>query len=397
MTETLRIAVRKYDPFVSAIKKQFSDFVAVNNLDLRLETEIMDLNPLHDTLFAKGRLQNGDFDIAFIPTDWIAEAQSLGLIEDLTPIMRRSPLSGFPEAWSKSLLGLQSIGGGFWGMPYHDGPQCLIYRKDLLEQAGLPVPTTWEEFHATARKLQDPASGRYGTLLALYPDGHNAFYDFCIHLWTRGGEAFDNAGKPQFLSDAAHDALEFIRTLAGDETAVAPNLREIESIKSGILFNEGKLALMTNWFGFAIFGETASDSKVAGKIDVAPLPSGKNGQSVSLNVFWLLTIAAGSTKKALAWDFIRHCASAPMDKLLTLEGAIGVRRSTWSDADVNRIAPYYEKLDELHTRARELPVHPRLSEIAHVVDDLMTKATTTDRPSSELLREAQAEIERIVA
>ena len=108
---------------------------------------------------------------------------------------------------------------------------------------------------------------------------------------------------------------------------------------------------------------------------------------MSLNVFWMLTMARGSAHKDLVWDFFLHCATPAMDKLTTMEGAIGVRRSTWADADVNRAVPYYHKLEDLHARARELPVHPRLSEIAHVIDAMMTEATTTERATADLLAE----------
>ncbi len=396
MTATIRIAVRRFGPFEAGIVKQFEDFTRTHGVDARVEIEPLDLNPLHEGLFVRRELTTGRWDIAFLPTDWIAEAVALGLVENLKPWMSKRPIPDFPGAWSPSLVTMQSFAGGFWGMPYHDGPQCLIYRKDLLAEIGFPAPTTWDGFANAARRLHDPARGVYGTVLALFPDGHNAFYDFCIHLWTRGGAPFDDNGRPQLTGPAAMAALDFLRTLAKDTDAVAPNLREIDSVKSGMLFCGGKLALMTNWFGFAAFGETWSESKVKGKIDIAPLPSARGGVSVSLNVFWMLTIAAGSTQKEIAWDFLRHVATPAMDKLTTTEGAIGVRRSTWSDAEVNRAVPYYHKLDELHARARELPVHPKLSQIAHVIDAMMTQATTSERSSAALLADAQAQIEKLV-
>ncbi len=396
MTATFRIAVRRFVAFEHAILRQFEDFVRVHKVDARLEMEQFDLNPLHEALFQRRELAKGDWDIAFISTDWIAEAQAEGLIENLDPFLARRPIPDFPQAWSPSLLKLQRFENGFWGMPYHDGPECLIYRKDLLAEAGIAVPTTWEAFHNAARRLHDPVKGRSGTVLALFPDGHNSFYDFCIHLWSRGGAPFDAHGRPQFTGPAAVAALDFLRALAKDADAVAPDLREIDSVKSGVLFCEGKLALLANWFGFAAFAETWDESKVAGKVDVAPLPAGPGGTSVSLNVFWMLTMASGSRHKDIAWDFIRHCATAPMDKVTTVEGAIGVRRSTWSDPEVNRTVPYYHKLDALHEHARELPVHPRLSAISHVVDGMMGEAIAGDRPSADLLAAAQKKIEDLV-
>src|SRR5579872_6322605 len=156
-----------------------------------------------------------------------------------------------------------------------------------------------DEFVAIARRLHKPEAGRYGTVLALFPDGHNSFYDFCVHVWTRGGEPFGADGQPNLLSEQAVEALEFIRSLAADKTAMAPNPRELDSVRSGLMFCEGKIALMTNWFGFAALGDSA-DSAVRGKIDVAPLPSA-GGRRVSLNVFWLLALASGSRNPELAW------------------------------------------------------------------------------------------------
>ena len=389
MSARIRIAVRKFAPFESAITRQFADFKSKSGSDARLEIEALDLNALHESLFARRGLADGSFDLAFISTDWLAQAQSAGLIQDLAPHLARARIPDFPDAWSPSLLKLQRFHGGFWGMPYHDGPQCLIYRKDLLEAASIAVPTTWAQFHEAARRLHAPGQGRHGTALALYPDGHNCFYDFCIHVWTRGGEPFTADGCPSFNTAQAIAAVDFIRTLARDTGAMAPGASGLDSVKSGLLFCEGRIALMTHWFGFAALGETADWSKVKGRVDIAPLPAGDGGCSVSLNVFWVLALAAGCANPDLAWTFLCHLASAPMDKLTTLEGAIGVRRSTWADPEVNRIVPFYHKLDSLHAKARELPLHPRLADISHVVDDLLGRAVASDVPSAVLLEEAQ--------
>src|SRR3546814_15685401 len=114
-----------------------------------------------------------------------------------------------------------------------DLPECLIYRKDLLAAAGIAVPATWDDFHAAARALHAPDRDQYGTVLALFPDGHNSFYDFCIHIWSRGGEPFTADGRPAFTSPQAHQALDFLRMLAADIKAMAPGARDLDSVKSG--------------------------------------------------------------------------------------------------------------------------------------------------------------------
>ncbi|MDR5759391.1 extracellular solute-binding protein [Caballeronia sp. LZ035] len=395
MSITLRVAVRQFGPFESAIVRQFDDFIASTGADARIEIAALDLNPLHDTLIQRRELASGAWDLAFLSTDWIAEVVALGLVENLLPFQAREPIPDFPAAWSPSLLGLQTFADGFWGMPYHDGPECLVYRKDLFDAAGLAVPTTWDDFAATARRLHAPAEGRHGTALALFPDGHNGFYDFCIHVWTRGGELFTQEGTPTLPGAAARDALDFIRTLARDTTAVAPDPQALDSVRSGLMFAAGEIAMMVNWFGFAAYAQTAAESRVAGCVAVAPIPRGTRGKSVSLNVFWMLAMASGSRHKDLVWRFMRHCASAPMDRLTTLEGAIGTRMSTWHDEEVNRRIPFFHQLETLHRDARELPRLARLADISHVIDAMLARAVNSDEPSDALLAAAQARIEEI--
>jgi multiple sugar transport system substrate-binding protein len=83
VTTTLRIAVRKFPPFETAIVRQFEDYVAKSGADARIEIDALDLNPLHERLFETRALANGEYDIAFLSTDWVAEAQRAGAVADL--------------------------------------------------------------------------------------------------------------------------------------------------------------------------------------------------------------------------------------------------------------------------------------------------------------------------
>ena len=92
----------------------------------------LDLSPLHESLFVKRGLQLGDWDAVMISTDWLAQAADEQGLIDLAPFVAQTPPEGYPNAWSDSLLRLQQFDGAQLGLPYHDGPQCLIYRKDIF-------------------------------------------------------------------------------------------------------------------------------------------------------------------------------------------------------------------------------------------------------------------------
>jgi multiple sugar transport system substrate-binding protein len=386
-----RIAVRKFGPFESAIEKQWDAFERVARTGLELDAVAMDLHPLLASTFENGGLKRGDWDVAYINTDWIAAAHEQRALADLSGLIRVNPPDGYPDAWAPSMLRLQQIGGQVLGLPYHDGPECLIYRKDLFEQAGLAVPETWDDFPSAARRLHRPGQGQFGTIFAAYPDGHNTVYDFCLQLWTRGGELVDATGRIRLDSPEAVESLEFLRAMINDSTAVHPACRAMDSVKSGLAFAAGEAALMVNWFGFAAMAETIADSKVKGKIGVAPVPHAPGCRGTSLNIYWVLSIAAGSAHKDVAWQFLRHCATEEMDKLLTLEGAIGCRKSTWSDEEVNQTIPFYRRMEELHANAREMPQFIAWPRIAASIDRMVLATIDTDEPARAIAARAQLE------
>jgi multiple sugar transport system substrate-binding protein len=384
----LRIALRQYGPFESAIRKQWESFDGRQGHTMELEA--LDLGPLHARLFANHGLRNGDVDIALVCTDWIAEAAATGALANLAPELQSNPPAGYPDAWTDSLLRFQRLGPRFLGLPYHDGPECLIYRTDLVSPAQLPA--TWDDFHRLARSLTRPERKLWGTAFAAFPDGHNTVYDFCLQLWTRGGELFDPAGRPTLDTPAAARALEFLRALLNDPAAVHPASRQFDSVKSGLAFAAGEVGLMVNWFGFATLPETQPGSPLKGKVAIAPLPCTPPGRPASLNVYWILGIGAGSRNRDLAWRFLRHAASPAMDRLLTLEGAIGCRKSTWHDPEVNRAIPFFHHLEQIHQGARELPRLTEWTRLAETIDALVVEAINTRRPVAELTRKAQARL-----
>jgi multiple sugar transport system substrate-binding protein len=398
---TFRIAVRQFGPFESTMAKLWASFCQETGCPLAVEMVAMDLPQLYASLLTDKGLANGAWDVAHINTDWLPEAASTGALEDLAPYIRQQPPADFPQGWSPSLLGMQQRGQAVLALPFHDGPECLIYRKDLFDspeeqvrfqqQYGQPleVPKTWDEFQTVARFFQRPADNLYGFVAAGFPDGHNTVFDFCLHLWTRGGALLDEHGRVRLDSPAAAEGLTFYRQLLRDPRAGHPHTRQYESVAAGQAFARGEAALMVNWFGFAAVCDVDAACPVRGRVEVAPIPHGTGGQSASLNVYWLYAIGAGSRHKAVAYEFLRFATRPASDKLLTLEGGIGCRLSTWHDADINARVPYYHKLDMLHQQARSLPPKANWAQLAHVIDEVVLQAITTDTPTHELLAAGQ--------
>ena len=68
-------------------------------------------------------------------------------------------LSGeFPDGvWDSVTLG----GDALYAIPQDTGPMMFYYRDDIFTQLGLTVPTTWDEYAATARALHTADPSKY--------------------------------------------------------------------------------------------------------------------------------------------------------------------------------------------------------------------------------------------
>lgn len=404
---TLKFAVRAFGPFESALEKVWKAYCEETGCLLQLEAVPMELPELHKTILENEGLKNGDWDIAHINTDWITEAYSTSAIEDLSPYLTTESPENYPDGWSDSLLEMQEFDGQIVGLPFHDGPECLIYRKDLFEDPveksayqlrfgkELLPPKTWDEFINIAEFFQRPEKGLYGTVFATFPDGHNSVFDFCLQVWTRGGEIVGANGNVCVDTPAAIEGLQFYRDIVKNAALVHPKCADFESVRAGMSFARGEVAMMVNWFGFASMCEVDPTSKVKGKVDITDIPHGLAGGGTSLNVYWMYAIGSGSRHKDLAYDFIRFAINSKNDKLLTLEGGIGCRISTWNDAEVNEVVPYYSRLKDLHENSRTLPRHLNWAKAAVVIDQAVLRAINSDVPTEAILKEAQNQMNKI--
>jgi len=401
MQAKLRIALREFVAFETALASQIESFRA-HQPDIAFEFVPMDLESLYRELIVDRGLANGTWDVGLVVTDWLPQAIAANLLEDLTPYLSVGAIPDWPAAWPNSLVEPLNFKDHFYCVPWHDGPECLMFRRDLFESPAeqaafrdrygyeLAPPATWREFEDIARFFTRPGEGLYGTAFACYPDGHNTLYDFALQIWSRGGEFHDQSGVPVLESPQAVAALDFYRRVVRDASLCHPRSLHADSVESGELFLAGSVAMMVNWFGFAA-RSSSSGAPLQGRVRVAPIPCDESSRPVSLSAFWSYAIGSGSRAKPAAWEFLRFLARPEMDMVVTHHGAVGVRLSTWRDSAVQRSAPVYQQLEAISAGARRLPATPQLAEFAQLVNRVIETSLHTDESSPSILQRAQRE------
>jgi multiple sugar transport system substrate-binding protein len=140
-------------------------------------------------------------DVFFIsPGDWRRYAES-GLALPLEDYMPQYLLDDLLPAAVDAV----TLDGHIYSVPFEMEPVALWYNKEILAEAGLEVPTSWDELVAAAETLT--TSDRYGILLPMNPDYFENFI-FYPFLWMAGGQVVN-----EDFTEAAVNTPEAARAL----------------------------------------------------------------------------------------------------------------------------------------------------------------------------------------
>ncbi len=410
MALTLNLAYREFVGFEKALARQIEQFRR-QHPDVEVRAQAFDVPELYERMIASGGCRSDQWDLFLALTDWLPQLMADGALTPLNDLLRTDPPESWSEGWSDSMLSLQrNTAGTVYALPYHDGPEMFMYRTDLFEDPGerqafkarhgydLGVPETWSQFRDMARFFTRPERDLYGCVVAAQPDGHNNVYDFMIHLWSRGGQLLDRR-RPVFNGAEGQEALRFITDLINKDRVTQPAPREYESVKSGNYYASGRAAMMWNWCGFAAVAEIPELSKIMGKNRCALVPrgDGPKGRHMSLNIYWVLGIPAGSQNSRVAYSFLKSTASAAMDKITSLEGANGCRLSTWRNPDIRRQFQYYEIIEEVHRNVESPPGIPEYPQINETLSAAIDSVHTGQRTVKAALDEAARQVEQLLS
>ena len=108
--------------------------------------------------------------------------EAAGALADLTE--KKADLGG--DDLLQSLVEAGTYDGKFYGVPYYAGARIVVYRTDLLEQAGLKVPTTLDEFVQTGIALKQ-ANAANPNFSGIYFPG-KYWYAALPFIWEEGGD-----------------------------------------------------------------------------------------------------------------------------------------------------------------------------------------------------------------
>lgn len=307
-----------------------------------------------------------------------------------------------------SLVADAQIDGTFVGMPQWANSEILFYRKDLFEDPAqqaafkaaygydLKPPTTWQEFRDAAKFFTQDTDGDgqidlYGT------DVKGAVETEWLATVLQAGSpgtVLDGDGNviidnPQHLA-----ALEYYAALNCTDKVSPSGVAQIGWAEAENLFYQGQTAMLRFWAH--AYRLTPEDSKVEGKVGVAPMIAGEAGVA-GIPGPWYNIVPKGSKNIELAKQFVKFAYdnnALGIEAPLGLAARISAYEQYQDKTGFEHFGPLLETLRAPATRGR--PMVENWQQITdEVLVPLVQSAASCDGDPAQLLADAKAQIEAL--
>lgn len=140
-----------------------------------------------------------------IPFNMAAQGEAL----DISDLYEEWAADGTFDDMSEWAYEKWDFNGMHPGITWQHDSRGIFYRKDLLEEAGISVPTTWEEWRAAIEALHNPTEG----VMGLAVPGRQGLYDtdqfYMTLVFQAGGSLADENGNAAIDTPEHLAALEF--------------------------------------------------------------------------------------------------------------------------------------------------------------------------------------------
>jgi multiple sugar transport system substrate-binding protein len=251
----------------------------------------------------------GAYDALNVVPAWMPDLVRAGALEPLDAYVDqygyRDELQEIAPVYRDNQMKVNDV---IYGFPDDGDVFVFYYRKDIFEENGLSVPTTWDEFAEVGQTLSDKyAPEMFGA--AFFRDGAYGQFMFQERFRTEGGRFFD----PETMKATVNDAtgVKVLTEMRAENTFMPPGVETWGFVENLAAFLAGATAMTLSWppygrwaAGYGTDQEALSwvpKSEIAGKVGYA-LPPGGHPQ---LAAGFSLAVSSSSQNKEAAYLFIQ--------------------------------------------------------------------------------------------
>ncbi|MBZ4646857.1 MAG: trehalose/maltose transport system substrate-binding protein [Petroclostridium sp.] len=343
---------------IEAFNKKYEGKIKVEFVEMPSDT-----GKQHDqyvTSFSAGGTEYDVFDVDVI---WPAEFAQAGYSLPLDKLIEKDGIN--MDDYMKGQVAAGTFKGKLWAFPKFIDAGLLFYRKDIVDKA----PATWEELIAAAKANKGKNGTKFGYLMQA-KQYEGLVCNAVEFISAYGGSVVDGDGNIIINSPQTIKGLKVMKEIVNSDF-VPNNITTFAEPESHTAFIEGQSVFIRNWPYQWALGNDEKQSKIVGKLAMAPLPKGDARAAATLGG-WMTMINKNTKHPEAAWEFVKFMCGPEGQKISAIDGGLSpTYLPLYKDADVIAKNPhmgdpgFVEGLKAAVPRPVS-PIYPKLSEIMQI-------------------------------
>jgi multiple sugar transport system substrate-binding protein len=381
---TLNALFMQQAAYSDADVKNMTEQFQKQNPNIKVNLTFVAYEALHDKIVAAAPA--GTYDTVLVDVIWPAEFASKKMIVDITDRFPESERSRIFEGALKTT----EYQGSYYGVPWILDTKYFFYNKEMLEEAGVAPPDTWDAVVEAAQALKSQGVVEY-PLVWSWAQAEALMCDYATLLGAYGGQFFDEGGRPAFNTGGGLQALEFMRMTLDEKLS---NPASTESLEEDVrrIISQGEAAMALNWTYMFALANDPNESQVAGQIEIAHTPRGPAG-APGVNGSMGIAVSNGSQNQDEAWKFIQFMTSQKVQNQYA-KLSLPIWKNSYEEEEVVEALPQVvpvakEQLNDMILR----PIVPQYNEVSQDLQVEIQRALTGDKTPKQALDDAASSVE----
>lgn len=346
---------------------------------------------VEDLYTAAFLLGDSPYDLVFSDIVWIPKFAAAGWLMDLSDRVSEDELDEFLDADVKAGM----VEGGFYRMPFRSDVGMLYYRTDLLAEAGLEPPETFDDLIQSAQTLQNEDLVEWGYVWqGLQYEGLAAGFTEVLAghggFWINAETMEVGLDQPEAIA-----AVEFLKTVIAEDISPpgVTNYLEEDTLR---VFRNGNAAFLRNWP--YVWPEVNKDtSQIQGNVGLKPMVHAPGESSAACQGGWGFGISKTTPHPEESWRVVEFFTSEESQRQFILEyGYVPSRRSLFTDPQVLAKYDHYDELLEVAQTAVLRPPIGQYAQASDILQRYLSAAISGQMTAEQAMQRAAGETRRII-
>jgi len=330
------------------------------------------------------------FDVFAVDVIWVAGFARAGWLRELSNLLPPDTSASFFAGPVRAV----TVGDRAFAVPWYMDAGLLYYRDDILSQQGAAAPQTWDALVRIAQSAM-ARDRRIGGYVWQGKQYEGLVCNVLEFLWSNGGAAVDD-GAVVLDSESNRVALAYMADLVHRYRVTPASVTTATEEPCRHTFGQGRAVFMRNWpYAWRLF--QAPESRVRGRVGLAPLPHFPGSAPAAALGGWQLAVNANSRYPEVAEALVAHLTSQPAQRALAIAyGFQPTRVALYRDAELGAHQPMLPMLESVFAAARPRPVTPRYVRLSQVLQSEFSAAISGVKSAADALASAQRKAETVL-